>query len=128
MAVVTKEQIQYAISRIKKVAQNKINTYKEKECLIRPAGKLTLEEKKEKIMCGLVPVLDGVSDYRLCDVFDFSEYVHKAEYDEEKLSSFSTNIGKEVSKAIDSIVLGDADDIMKVIADFEKKMSSKCNA
>ena len=123
MAAVTKEQRNYAVSRIREAGMKKVNVYKERSCLLREERKLTDAEKRELVYAGAVPLRPKLSDYDIRNCVDFSAFENKAEYDEKKLRAFSENTEKEIAKAIDAIMLGDAADIMKVIADFEKKMN-----
>lgn len=123
MAAVTKEQRKYAVSRIREAGTKKVNVYKERSCLLREERKLTDDEKRELVYAGAVLPRPKLSDYDIRNCFDFSAFENKAEYDEKKLRAFSEKTEKEIAKAIDAIMLGDAADIMKVIADFEKKMN-----
>lgn len=123
MAAVTKEQRNYAVSRIREAGMKKVNVYKERSCLLREERKLTDAEKRELVYAGAVPLRPRLSDYDIRNCFDFSAFENKTEYDEKKLRAFSEKTEKEIAKAIDAIMLGDAADIMKVIADFEKKMN-----
>lgn len=123
MAAVTKEQRNYAVSRIREAGMKKLNVYKERSCLLREERKLTDAEKRELVYAGAVPLRPRLSDYDIRNCFDFSAFENKVEYDEKKLRAFSEKTEKEIAKAIDAIMLGDAADIMKVIADFEKKMN-----
>ncbi|WP_337432141.1 hypothetical protein [Bilophila sp.] len=123
MAAVTKEQRNYAVSRIREAGMKKVNVYKERSCLLREERKLTDAEKRELVYAGAVPLRPDLSTYDIRNCFDFSAFENKVEYDEKKLRAFSEKTEKEIAKAIDAIMLGDAADIMKVIADFEKKMN-----
>ena len=123
MATVTKEQRTYAVSRIREAGMKKLGTYKERSCLLREERKLTDADKRELVYAGVVPLRPDLSTYDIRNCFDFSAFENKTEYDEEKLRAFSEKTEKEIAKAIDAIMLGDAADIMKVIADFEKKMN-----
>ena len=123
MAAVTKEQRNYAVSRIREAGMKKVNVYKQRSCLLREERKLTDDEKRELVYAGAVLPRPKLSDYDIRNCFDFSAFENKVEYDEKKLRAFSEKTEKEIAKAIDAIVLGDAADIMKVIADFEKKMN-----
>ena len=123
MAALTKEQRNYAVSRIREAGMKKVNVYKERSCLLREERKLTDAEKRELVYAGAVPLRPRLSDYDIRNCFDFSAFENKTEYDEKKLRAFSEKTEKEIAKAIDAIMLGDAADIMKVIADFEKKMN-----
>ena len=124
MAAVTKEQRNYAVSRIREAGMKKVNVYKERSCLLREERKLTDAEKRELVYAGAVPLRPRLSDYDIRNCFDFSAFENKTEYDEKKLRAFSEKTEKEIAKAIDAIMLGDAADIMKVIADFEKEMNA----
>ncbi|EFV42782.1 hypothetical protein HMPREF0179_03459 [Bilophila wadsworthia 3_1_6] len=123
MATVTKEQRTYAVSRIREAGMKKVGIYKERSCLLREERKLTDADKRELVYAGVVPLRPDLSTYDIRNCFDFSAFENKTEYDEEKLRAFSEKTEKEIAKAIDAIMLGDAADIMKVIADFEKKMN-----
>ena len=123
MAAVTKEQRNYAVSRIREAGMKKVNVYKERSCLLREERKLTDAEKRELVYAGAVPLRPDLPTYDIRNCFDFSAFENKTEYDEKKLRAFSEKTEKEIAKAIDAIMLGDAADIMKVIADFEKKMN-----
>ena len=124
MAAVTKEQRNYAVSRIREAGMKKVNVYKERSCLLREERKLTDAEKRELVYAGAVPLRPRLSDYDIRNCFDFSAFENKTEYDEKKLRAFSEKTEKEIAKAIDAIMLGDAAVIMKVIADFEKEMNA----
>ena len=123
MATVTKEQRTYAVSRIREAGMKTVGIYKERSCLLREERKLTDADKRELVYAGVVPLRPDLSTYDIRNCFDFSAFENKTEYDEEKLRAFSEKTEKEIAKAIDAIMLGDAADIMKVIADFEKKMN-----
>lgn len=123
MAAVTKEQRSYAVSRIREAGKKKVDLYKEHTCLIRTAHTLTDDEKRALVYAGKVPPRPNLSAYDIRNNFDFSAFENATEYDEKKLKTFSDKAEKEIAKAIDAIMLGDAADIMKVIADFEKKMN-----
>ncbi|WP_418717486.1 hypothetical protein [Bilophila wadsworthia] len=123
MAAVTKEQRNYAVSRIREAGMKKVNVYKERSCLLREERKLTDAEKRELVYAGAVPLRPDLSTYDIRNCFDFSAFENATEYDEKKLRAFSEKTEKEIAKAVDAIMLGDAADIMKVIADFEKKMN-----
>lgn len=124
MATVTKEQRNYAVSRIRETGTKKVATYKERSCLLREERKLTDAEKRELVYAGAVLPRPYLSSYDIRNCFDYSAFENKVEYDEEKLRAFSEKTEKEIAKAIDAIMLGDAAVIMKVIADFEKEMNA----
>lgn len=125
MPSVTKEQRQYAVKRIQEEAAKRIAEYKEKKCLTRPSCKLTDEEKKALVFAGKVPVATNLSMYNIRNDFDFSGYEHDAEYDDVRLETFTRKMNREIAKAADRIMLGDAADIMQVIADFEKDANAQ---
>ena len=124
MATVTKEQRKYAVSRIHEAGMKKVGIYKERSCLLREERKLTDAEKRELVYARIIPLRPDLSTYDIRNCFDFSAFENAVEYDEKKLRAFSEKTEKEIAKAIDAIMLGDAADIMKVIADFEKKMNA----
>ena len=81
MAAVTKEQRNYAVSRIREAGTKKVNVYKERSCLLREERKLTDAEKRELVYAGAVPLRPDLSTYDIRNCFDFSAFENKAEYD-----------------------------------------------
>ena len=63
MAAVTKEQRNYAVSRIREVGTKKVDVYKERSCLLREERKLTDAEKRELVYAGAVPLRHQLSNY-----------------------------------------------------------------
>ena len=70
MATVTKEQRNYAVSRIREAGMKKIGIYKERSCLLREERKLTDAEKRELVYAGAVLPRPDLSPYDIHTCFD----------------------------------------------------------
>lgn len=123
----------YALKRVQQIVNEKINKVKRPEKKeISPAKELSNRERLKLLKAGKVPFkkdLDQVKDYdELRDVFDFSSFEHDTIYNEKKFKEENDKYNKLVEeikgfgdKIKDEIVLGDEENAMKLLTQFERE-------
>ena len=114
------QQKNYAMARVSFITESK-----KKEIIAKfttPAKKLTDQQATDLIASGKVKFLpmkfNRYTD--LFDAYDFSKYESDAVYDEVRANPLIAKLQAESVKVQDILMLGDEDDALKAIRDFEK--------
>lgn len=121
---INQRQIDYAITRVQQIAQQKINAIV--NARRRPANK-QLEAFLEAFKAGKVKVLSRAARYgeglyylgdiNLATIFDMSPYTREPPEDEDETRK--QEINKERDRICDQLMLGDAAEALKLVQAFE---------
>jgi hypothetical protein len=90
-----------------------------------PARHLRKSEKLDLIYSGKVTLVNRNkldNPYSFSVLYDFSNYENDIIVNEEKIRGLLDPIKKLRTTAIDTIMLGDAEEALKIIREFEQKM------
>jgi len=116
-------QKKYALERVEYIRRNKNSELENK--YTTPKKQLSGDEMINLVVKKKVPIRKDISrnTYRpeLKDVFDFSNYESPKVIDSKKLSMAIKPINEKAQKIKDQIMLGDAEEALKMIQDFENQ-------
>lgn len=118
------QQKNYALNRATEIKNTKINELKNK-CTTK-AIQITKLEKLELIAQGKVKIKKGyksIPEYQMDDihkVFDFSSYEKPEKFDDKTYNEKSSVIIKKVTEIKDKIMLGDAEEALRLLSELEK--------
>jgi len=114
----------YIRNRVDGIAVEKLTEYRLKntikaQTLTNPARIRLIRAKKVKMKSDKELRSIGGYNLNLGTVFDFSEYEVKGGIDQVKYAAYSRKVAAEANKLKDSVMLGDAEEALKMIEDFE---------
>jgi hypothetical protein len=119
-------QIKYAMERVNQIAIAKVAAIKE-ACKLPPPARITYGQllslfKKGKVALKYSEERIVESSHSLCYAFNLDEYTKYSseEIDDKKYSTQSAAFWKKSKEIKDKLMLGDAEDALKMIQDFDK--------
>lgn len=114
------KQREYAVSRVNVLTAAKVAAIKEKHTT--PAVALDFDQKISLIRAGYVLLRDNeFNTYtRLHEAFDFSSYERPAVVDQGAIDKESAPIQAQARTIKDKIMLGDAEEALQLISQFEE--------
>jgi hypothetical protein len=120
----TPAQQKYAMARVDTIVS--VATKKIQDKFTTPAKYLSDREELLLLKAGKVKMLPidkiKTSNYlRITDVFDYSEFLHSEKYDKKAAEKFLNPIYAKAKVVRDCIMLGDADEALRLLRSFESE-------
>ena len=116
-------QKRYAIDRVNQIVRDKEKSLREK--FTTKKVELSRQEKVTKIRKGQVKIFSDKNitynkcSFYLTDVFDFSPFEKQGGVDKKKYDDTMSPVRKKAQEVKDKIMLGDADEALKMIEQLE---------
>ena len=116
-----KVQRKYAVDRVNSIERNRLDVLRTK--YTTPEKKLSGNEKVALIQSRKAKIVERDRTHNHCnyieDVFDFAPFQNKESVDTIKYNKDAEPIRKKAQQIRDKIMLGDAEEALKLLTEFE---------